>query len=360
MNVHAVHQVIPVLAPRDAIGNHTMQLRSLLRSMGLESDIHTPVAVGERAADGLGLDRFRGGPGVVVIYQCSTGSPLAAWCMERTEPVVIDYHNITPAAFFDPWEPHVGVELRLGRSQLAGLSPRIALGLGDSAYNTAELEALGARRTAVAPILSDLADFDGSPDRAAVERLQQAKTDGGADWLFVGRIAPHKAQHRLVAALAFHRQVTGRPDRLHLVGGAASGRYASTLRQMIDELELRESVRMTESISFPELLAHYATADVFVSASEHEGFCVPLLEAMHLGVPIVALAAAAVPETMGGAGVLVSESSPGHLSTAVTRVLADPALRAAMVRAGRVRVSELSLDQTRARMRSALEPVISA
>lgn len=360
MTITSVHQVIPVLAPRDAIGNHTMGLRALLRSLGLRSEIYAPIAVGERAGDAQPMEAFRGGPDTAVIYQCSTGSGLAAWCAERREPLVLDYHNITPAHFFDAWEPHVGVELRLGRTQLASLCPRARLGLGDSAYNAAELEALGLRPAAVAPILLDLADFDGRGDPATVERLRRAKADGGRDWLFVGRVAPHKAQHRLIQALAFHRRVTGRPDRLHLVGGASSGRYLQTLRDMIGALDLNGAVHLADSISFPDLLAHYDTADVFVSASEHEGFCVPLLEAMYRGVPVVALAAAAVPETLGAGGLLVGESSPAHLSSAVARVTEHDPLARALVASGRQRVECFTLDRTRAAMVAALEPVLAA
>ncbi|MCU1344787.1 MAG: glycosyl transferase group 1, partial [Acidimicrobiia bacterium] len=232
--MRSIHQVLPVLAARDAIGHHTLQVRKLLRANGFSSEIFTPTAVGEAAREARPLSDFgSSSEATAVIYQCSTGSPVSQWCLDRVRSLVLDYHNITPASFFEAWEPHVGVELRAGRHQLADLAPRAILGLGDSAYNVSELDDLGCPHTAVAPILLDFEHLAAPPDAELLAELQARRAAaGGPNWLFVGRLAPHKAPHRLIAAFAAWRRVYGEAGgALHLVGGSSSHRYEAALHQ---------------------------------------------------------------------------------------------------------------------------------
>ena len=273
-----------------------------------------------------------------LLYQCSTGSPVAEWLLRRPEPKLSNYHNITPAAFFAPWEPHVGAELDVARRQLADLAAGTELAVCDSAYNEAELVELGYRATTVVPILLDTAAFEHEVDRAHLDRLLAAKAGGGADWLFVGRVAPNKCQHDLVKAFAAYRKLYDPRARLHLIGGSSSHAYLTALERFIEALDLGGAVRITGSVSAGELTAHYRAADAFVCLSEHEGFCVPLLEAMHHHVPIVALGAAAVPETLGGAGLVLDDKDPATVAATVARVVDDPALRAARVASGDARL----------------------
>ncbi|MGH9123021.1 MAG: glycosyltransferase, partial [Acidimicrobiales bacterium] len=264
-------------------------------------------------------------------------------------PLIVDYHNITPAEYFDRWEPAAAASMRLARAELAALSPAVGLGLADSSFNRAELDDLGYAHTATAPLLVDLGPFRRLPGPrppatgASPNGAPTQSRPSGARWLFVGRVAPNKCQHDLIAAFAVYRRLYDPAASLALVGGATSPRYRGALQRMAANLGLGTSVQLLGGLPFPRLLAEYASADVFVCLSEHEGFCAPLLEAMQLGVPTVAYAAAAVPETLGQAGILLGGKDPLHVALAVGGLLADPELRRSLVDAGLHRASELGL-----------------
>ena len=345
----AIHQLLPSFAPRDAIGAHALQVQRVLHGLGVDSGIYVGDAhreVRRAVRPYREVPDPRPGEPTWLLYQCSTGSPVADWLLSRPERKLSNYHNITPASFFEPWEPHVGAELLEARRQLDSLAPATELGIADSAYNEAELRAVGYRATAVVPILLDTATFDHEVDGAALDRLEAAGAAGGADWLFVGRVAPHKAQHDLIKAFAAHRRTYDPRARLHVVGGSSSHAYWTALERFVAALGLQDAVDLAGSVSPGELAARYRVADVFVCLSEHEGFCVPLLEAMHHEVPVVAYRAAAVPETVGGAGLLLDDKSPATVSAAVHRVLADAPLRASLVAAGTARVADFALERT--------------
>jgi L-malate glycosyltransferase len=352
----AVHQLVPSFAARDAIGHHTVHLRDLLRDLGFDSEIYAEDAhpevrhlchpVGALPAPTPGVPTW-------LLYQCSTASDLADLLVQRPEPLILNYHNITPVETFAAWEPVIAVRLAEARRQLTRLVERTELGVSDSGFNAAELDDLGCPRSVVAPILLDAGAFDGPVDEALVGELSAGagsagSGQGGAAWLFVGRVAPNKAQHDVVKAFALYRRVFDPGARLWLVGGCSSDSYLRALRGLVASLGLGSSVRLAGSVSAAELAAYYRAADVFVCASDHEGFCVPLLEAMHHGLPVVAYGSSAVPETLGGAGVCLPEKSPGVVASAVWRVVSDVGVRSALVGAGRRRVADFAPEAARA------------
>jgi len=171
-------------------------------------------------------------------------------------------------------------------------------------------------------------------------------------------MAPHKAQHDIVKAFAAYRRGYDAAARLTLVGGASSSAYQRTLEGSVEALGLGGAVRMRGSIPQGELAAHYATADVFVCLSDHEGFCVPLLEAMASGLPIVAYAATAVPEMLGGTGLLLPRKDPATVAAACHRVAIDTPLRERLSAAGRARLTRFSRARSEATMLNALRPVL--
>ena len=356
----AIHQFVPSLAPRDAIGGHARHVQRALRDAGFESNMF----VGEARDVGPGevedYRTFAGGRGPTwLLYQLSTGSLMAEFLQARPEPRIVDYHNVTPPGFFAAWEPVVTRELAAGRNEMAALAAGTALGLADSAFNRAELDDAGYRRTAVLPILLDCAQFDTEVDAARLDQLLAAKAGGGADLLFVGRISPNKCQHDLVKALAAYRRLYDPQARLHLVGGSSSHAYWTALRQYAEHLELADGVRLHGSVSPGELAAHYRAADVFVCLSEHEGFCVPLLEAWHHRIPVVAFAAAAVPETVAGGGLVLPAKDPVTVAAALQRVCTDSVLRDGLVAAGLARLGEFDLDRTRKILVAAVEELVA-
>lgn len=360
--VRRIDQVIPTIVEWDAVGHHTLEVQRVIRGLGIESEIFAlvvgpgldgrvrPLAELPRLADGSQW----------VLYQCSIGSPAAEAFAQHPAPKLLDYHNITPAELVERWLPHLGEEVRLGRRQLAELAPVVRGGLADSAFNEAELVACGYARTAVAPLIVSDANLSTPPDRRRQEALARAKQAGGTDWLFVGQLLPHKAHHEVVEAFACYRAAFDPAARLHLVGRPSAPAYARALERFVAELGLAAAVELAPSLTPAELAATYDAADVFVCLSEHEGFCAPVLEAMHHGVPVVAAAGGAVPETLGGAGLVLPERSPALVATAVHRVLRDEDLRRRLVAAGRSRAEGFAPARTRDAFARALEGLLQA
>lgn len=352
----AVHQLVPTLE-HGAVGGHILELQRLTRELGVGGEVF---AEHLRMAPGIGRD-FRdygrsvaARPDDVLVYHVAIGSTVADFAAARPERLVVDHHNITPASWFAAWEPAVVHGIAWGRNQLAALAPRATLGIADSAYNERELIDLGYAPTTVVPILIDTARFDAEVDEAALDRL---RTDDDV-WLFVSRVAPNKCQHDLIKAFAAHQRAYGGRARLRIVGGSSSDRYVAALHQLVDALGVGDRVELVGSVSEGEKVAHYRAADVYVSASEHEGFSVTLLEAMHHGVPVVAYSSTAVPETLADGGLCLPSKSPLVLAAAVERVVRDRELHAGLVAAGRRRLADFDLAVTRQRMTDALAPLL--
>ncbi|MFP5377797.1 MAG: glycosyltransferase [Acidimicrobiia bacterium] len=341
----ALHQFVRTLEP-SAVGNHLLQLQRLAEEeLGLASTVfaeavHPSLAGRARAYADYGA-AVPAAADDVVVYHHAVGAAVADFVAARPQALVLDHHNVTPPGWNAGWEPDAAYECAWGVRQLRHLAPRAALGVGDSAWNEAELAAAGCRRTAVAPILVDLAPFaalagDGEPD-------------GPAEWLFVGRVAPNKCQHDVVRAFAAYRRLYDPGARLTLVGASASARYREAVAAHARALGVADAVALTGPVGHDELVARYRAASVFVCLSEHEGYCVPLVEAMAAGVPVVAYASTAVPETLAGAGVVLDAKEPLRVAAAVAVVLGDDVLRRSLRKAGSARAAELDLAPSRAR-----------
>jgi glycosyltransferase involved in cell wall biosynthesis len=339
-----IHQFAPILEP-GAVGAHTLAARDALRAAGHTSEIYTPeIAPAWSHVGAHLLDAYHGGADLLV-YQLAIGNVAADFLAQRPEPLVVNYHNLTPLQYFQGWDPVAAWGVTWGRTQLRALAGRTTLGVAVSRYNEAELVEAGYPRTAVVPFLFDASALAAEPDAEVVETM--TRTRRGTDWLFVGRLAPNKAQEDVVKAFAAYRRFHDPDARLRLVGGGLDSEYGTTLVNFVRALGLEDAVVFTGGVGQEQLAAHYRSSDVFVVCSEHEGFCVPLVEAMHHRVPIVAFAAAAVPETLGEAGITLDTKDPWTVAAAVDRVVRDEALRRALVDAGATRA--LDFDPAAAR-----------
>lgn len=356
--MRALHQFVPTFEP-GAVGGHMLELQRLAReSLGVEAELFAefvhPAREGQARRHTDYGRRFPARPGDVLVYHMAIGSVVADFVRQRPEVLVVDHHNITPPEMYERWEPAAAYGCSWGRAQLPELAARTTLGVADSPFNEDELRRAGYAATVTAPILLDPAIFDPGDDRgdaavdpAAVARLQESKA--GADWLFVGRVSPNKCQHDVIKAFAAYHRVYDPAARLHVVGGSSSPTYWAALEGYVAALGLTGSVHLTGSVSAGELLAHYRVADAFVCLSEHEGFCIPLLEAMANRLPIVAFASSAVPGTLGDAGVLLASKRPATVAAAVHRVVSDPVVRDGLIAAGIRRLDAFTLPRTRAR-----------
>ncbi len=341
----AIHLFVPMLHRRDAVGEHTRTLHRLLLAAGIPSTIYTEHADPETADETRPYLEYEkdAAPGDLLVYQVATRSDMVAWLGSRPERVVLNYHSITPAAFFTPWNNGIARMQAAALVELAHLAPRSVLGIGVSEFDAAELRTLGCRVTRVVPV-ANVPSSPVEPDQGASEVLARRKVGTGPWWLSVGRLAPNKAHEDTIAAL-FVARSNGWPDaRLTIVGGPIEQNYAGALRRYAADLGMSRAVEFVTRLTPGELASRYEAADVLVMLSEHEGFGVPLVEAMSHGVPIVAFDAGAVAEILGGAGVLLTDKGPRRVADAVGDLLADDGERAALVAAGRTRIAELGLE----------------
>jgi L-malate glycosyltransferase len=297
-----VHQWVPAAHKGDAIGDSARRVRDLLRAKGHESDLFALTVDDELRGDVRSFDEPASRRGDVTIFHFALPSPMTAAFATLAGGRVLQYHNITPAHFFAPYDAGLFRLASLGRKELATLVGHVDLALGDSEYNRQELHALGFAPTGVMPIAVDVARLTGAPERPALAHILE---DGLINFLFVGRIAPNKKIEDHIRLAEHYKRYVDVYYRFVFVGKCdAVPAYYRTIRALMLEYDLpKDRFFFTGPVPDEDLAAYYRHADVYVSLSEHEGFCVPLVEAMATGVPVLAYSATAVPETLGGAGV---------------------------------------------------------
>jgi glycosyltransferase involved in cell wall biosynthesis len=331
----------------DAVGRHTLRLHELLVARGIESRIYVELIDPETADETTLASTYpgRSQPGDVLIYQFATASDLAPWLAARGETLVVNYHNITPPELFAAWDNRLALHQVRARAELDLLSSRAALGIADSNFNRRDLEGAGYRATAVVPPLAGLPWGDGAIGVEGNPLLPVRKKPGsGARWLSVGRVAPNKVIEDVVMALLVARSAYDADAVLEIVGKPVIASYADALHRFVRDLGLDQAVTFTGYASDADLASAYARADVLVVASGHEGFCVPLVEAMSMGLPIVASRAGALPEIVGEAGVVIDTEDPWLVARTVTALLGDGARCLALAELGRTQLDALGLD----------------
>lgn len=290
----------------------------------------------------------------VCLFHFSIGSAASRLIHRAPDRLVCIYHNITPAEWFLGFHPHLAGLCHHGRRELAAFGPRAELGLADSEFNRRELERAGFRATAVLPIVHDLAAL--ADASSAVSRRMW--DDGRVNVLFVGRIIPNKRIDDLIRVFALYQRHLQPRSRLLLVGDyRGHEHYFDRLQQMARALRVEEVV-FTGHVDDDDLRACYRAAHLFLCLSEHEGYCVPLVEAMAFGLPVVAYDAGAVAETLRGAGVLLREKPPELVAEVVHAVLARPELRRAVLAGQQKVMDELRRTDFQALLLDRLAPVL--
>jgi L-malate glycosyltransferase len=348
-----IHQFVPMLHRGDAVGRHTLRLRELLAARGIESRIYVELIDPETVDEVTLASTYpgRSQPGDILMYQFATASDLAPWLAARGETLVVNYHNITPPELFAAWDNRLARHQVRARAELDLLSSRAALGIADSIFNRRDLEGAGYRATAVVPPIAGLPWRDGATTAGSgathegeVSKVRRRKPGRGVRWLSVGRVAPNKVIEDVVMALLVARAGYDADAVLEIVGKPVIASYTNALHRLVRDLGLEQAVTFTGYASDADLAAAYARADVLVVASGHEGFCVPLVEAMSMGLPIVVSRAGALPEIVGQAGVVIDTQDPWVLASTVTELLGDSERCLALAEHGRTRLDELGLD----------------
>jgi glycosyltransferase involved in cell wall biosynthesis len=260
----------------------------------------------------------------------------AAWLLDAFRaPKAVYYHTITPPHFF-AHDTNLRTSMERGLQQLAARADSFDLALAPSHYDLDDFMAYRTRPVpgVVVPPVVDAAELTAEPSDDALVRAM--RVDGSVNIVFVGRLTPNKCQHRLVDLFEFYSREINPNSRLWLVGSDRDAVYSSEVRSRIQRSPVRHRIVVTGHVSRAHLLAYLRGADVYVSASEHEGFGIPLAQAMAFDLPIVALGCAGVPETMGGTGVVVDDWDVSRLAPVVDELVYDEDLRG-MVIAGQRR-----------------------
>jgi glycosyltransferase involved in cell wall biosynthesis len=324
-----VHQVLATLGYGDAIGHEVMGIQRVLRDAGYESEIFVETA--DPRLEDLTLD-YRdlvGGvaPSDLLIHHFSIGSRASRTAYALPGRMALGYHNITPPEYF------IGVHKDLvklcfrGRRELTAYINRAELALGDSEYNRQELDAIGFHATGVLPVVPGFSHLDGIPDRILAADFD----DEWTNVMFVGRVIPNSKFEDLIRAFLASRTRHNPRARLLLVGSYSGfERYFAMLQALIARLGTPD-VHFLGHVSNEELTALYDVADLFLCASEHEGFCVPIIEAFYKRIPVLAYAATAVPATMDGGGVLYDTKDALDIARLMEAVLDDGRIEDAVV-----------------------------
>jgi glycosyltransferase involved in cell wall biosynthesis len=321
----AVHQVLASLGYGDAIGHEVLGIQRVLRAAGYESEIFVESA--DRRVKDLTVDYLElkdaSHPDNILIHHFSIASRSSRIAYALPDRMILVYHNITPPEYFVDVHPQLVQQCFVGRRELALYANRCDLALGDSEYNRQELEAAGFPRTGVLPVVPDFVHLSGPANSMGA----RAYDDDWVNLLFVGRMIPNKRIDDLIRWFHAHKKWFNPRSRLLLVGSHGGfERYVAMLQEFIARLGTAD-VHFLGHVSNEELVAYYEIADAFICASEHEGFCVPLIEAFHMGVPVIAYAATAVPSTMDGGGVLVEDKDPVAVAAVIHAVTTNQELQ---------------------------------
>src|SRR3954468_2071319 len=320
-----IHQVLATLGYGDAIGHEVLGIQRVLRSAGYESEIFVETAdhrLESQTRDYRELVDFSRRDNLL-LHHFSLGSKASRTAFALPDRMALIYHNITPPEYFVGLHRTLARQTFRGRRELQAYADRCDLALGDSEFNRQDLETLGFPRTAVLPVVPGFSHLDREPNWLAAREFD----DEWTNIVFVGRVIANKKIEDLICWFHAYHTIFNPRSRLLLVG-AQSGfeRYLASLHQLVARLGASH-VNFIGHVSDEELVAFYEIADLFLCASEHEGFCVPIVEAFYKQVPVLAYAATAVPSTMDGAGVLFDDRDPMHVATLMDAILSSARLQ---------------------------------
>jgi glycosyltransferase involved in cell wall biosynthesis len=324
-----VHQVLATLGYGDAIGHEVLGIQRVLRAAGYESEIFVEAA--DRRVEPLTRDYRHlidfSHPDNLLLHHFSLASKASRTAFALPDRMALIYHNITPPEFFVGLHRSLSSECFRGRRELRAYADRCDIALGDSEFNRQDLEQLGFKRTGVLPVVPDFSHLDGTADRTVADMFDDTWTNV----LFVGRMVPNKKIEDVIRFFHAYHAFYNPRSRLLLVGAQGGlERYLASLHELVATLE-NSHVHFVGQVSNEELVAFYEVADLFLCASEHEGYCVPLVEAFYKQIPVLAYAATAVPATMDGAGILYDSKDPSHVAALMDAVASNVDVQEAII-----------------------------
>jgi glycosyltransferase involved in cell wall biosynthesis len=341
-----VNQWVPAAHRGDAIGDSARRVRALLRELGHESNIYALTVDEELRGDVHPFGDVRAREGDVTIFHYALPSVMSDAFMRLPRGRVLQYHNVTPAHFFATYDANIFRLATLGRAEIQRLAGHADMALGDSEFNRQELESFGFTNTGVFPIAVDVERMRHSPPRPALEALL---SDGPMNFLFVGRIVPNKKIEDHIRLAEHYKRYVDTDYRFIFVGKTDGiPRYYNAVRALAAAYQIPEDrVIFTGPVPDEDLVTYYRMADVYISLSEHEGFCVPLVEAMAADVPVLAFASTAVPDTLGGAGVQFAPKDLEFAAEMLGELAYNEDLRARVIAGQRRRLADFGDDRLR-------------
>ncbi|MBL8141474.1 MAG: glycosyltransferase [Acidobacteria bacterium] len=342
-----VHQWVPAAHRGDAVGDSARKVRDLLRDLGHESDLFAMTIDDDLRDEVWSWTDPAARRADITIFHYALPSAMTGAFASLDGGRVLQYHNITPAHFFAPYDKQIYRLTWLGRRELGTLVGHVDLALGDSDYNRQELHAVGFAPTGVLPIFVDTRRITEAPRRPALEKVLD---DGLTNFLFVGRIAPNKKIEDHIRLAEVYKRYVDTNYRFIFVGKHdAVPAYYTTIRAMMAEFQMpADRFWFTGPVPDEDLAAFYRTATAYISLSEHEGFCVPLVEAMAADVPVLAYASSAVPETLGGAGMCFAPKDLEYAAELLGALAFDIPLRQKILAGQRARLAVFGDDRLRA------------
>ena len=351
-----IHQLLSGAGPHDAITAEALAFRSCFRSWGWGGADHAA-----RIVPGMGpaigsVSHLRPDPDDVLLIHHSAGFPGLDGVLALPNPKLLLYHNVTPPNWLWEHAPVIALHCAIGLEQLPGLVAACDLAAADSEFNAMQLRALGAADPRVVPLMVDLDRLTSAPV-APLGNGDRGQTPPTI--LFVGRLSPHKRQDDVIRAFALYRRHRSPDARLVLVGDPVTETYARILRELAESTS-PGAVEIESGLPEAELGERYRRADAFLCLSEHEGFCIPLLEAFHFRLPVIARPAGAVPETVGDAALLVGERDLGLVAELLHLALSDGTLRSELAGRGQARLAAYAPDVVARQLRDAVEATAAA
>jgi glycosyltransferase involved in cell wall biosynthesis len=351
-----IHQFSPSVSAGDGVSNEIQSLQGILRGMGYRGDVwveHMPDLYPGHVRHFAQYARRTSEEDVLLVhFALSFSRDVMDWLARVPSRKVLIYHNITPHRFFKGINPVLYESARFGREQLSRLRPLFEIAWGDSAYDVDELLERGWSQVGVLPIVFDPKRYAVRPDPGVLGRYKD-----GPNMLFMGRLVPNKRVDDVILTYYHLKRIL--PDSRLLVVGSTrdGGPYASYLSDLVKELGLKDVV-FAGHVNSSQWTAYFECASVYVNMSEHEGFCVPLVECMHFGVPIIAHKSSALPETLGGAGMLLRSRNHAAAAELAALVVEDQRLRETVVARQRERLQDFLPDRIAERLQSLLGEVM--
>jgi len=338
---NSVHQFVSTISPRDAVGNIIVSIQKILQESGYNSEIYAETIHPEMKKYAKSYTAYnKANSDDMIIYHHGFASNLVDYLLPLKNKIILIYHNITPASFFIELDDETVAGCIRGREQLDQLRDKVIMSLAFSKYSEEELIQKKFKNTVVIPAIIDL-----KKDVSKEDPYLKKKSDNSVKLICVGRIVPHKKIEDVLKIFAFYQCINNN-SKLFLIGKFdESDSYFLWLKNIIKNIDLKNVIFIND-VSDEELASYYEIADIYLSMSEHEGFCIPLVESMFHHVPIVAFAAGAVHETLDQSGILIQEKNYEEIAEIIHLINEDKTLKEKLIKNQNKRLENLDLRTT--------------